>query len=600
MKKTPFPIKRLIFLLLSLAWLGCKKPGTEKPSPPVPPVDTTVTHPVPGKLPEKNISCNIQGQVLNENGQPFSGVTIDAGGATAVTDRYGFFRFDNILINQNGGMVRATKAGYFAGIKNLFYKEKTTNYLSIQLIPKHLAGTFNAGSGGTVGIKDAAIEFPANSLVIVSGNQSYTGDVNVYAAYSGVGDQDLLRQIPGNLFSVPSDNTVAALENYGLLAVELQTADGEPLQLAQGREATLRMPAPAGAPAALSFYSFDESTGFWNEEVKAVRSGEVYVGKVSHFSFWSPDVPFPVVDMEVTFEDQHHHPLVNQLVVIARSGVANFVAGYALTDSSGHVWGKVPANEQLLLAMYNGCLNSIFSKNIGPFSAAANLGVLQVGSNLSWITVSGKLIDCNTAPVSNGLAIVDIEGIVYRSAVDKNGNFSMDILNCSTGGLASISGMDITHAKQSNPVIITLNAPVINAGALYACSGMSNESFFSYSIDSTSYTYTMPGYVYGEYVSENTSITGTDDLVWYPNGGYFSIQGPSRPGSYPLFVFNHQFVRNAMILISTNTMVEITDYGEINQFITGHFSDTLLEVNSYDDTKIPHIVNCVFRVKRTK
>ncbi|TWV92741.1 hypothetical protein [Chitinophaga pinensis] len=77
--------------MLAVVWFGCKKPGTETPEPPLPPIDTTGTHPVPGKLPEKNVSCNIQGQILNENGNPVSGVTVNAAGATAVTDRYGFF-----------------------------------------------------------------------------------------------------------------------------------------------------------------------------------------------------------------------------------------------------------------------------------------------------------------------------------------------------------------------------------------------------------------------------------------------------------------------------------------------------------------------------
>lgn len=601
MKITSCYFKYLIFILVAIAWFSCKKTDTSVPVPPPPGGDTIVT-PVSGKLPEKNIQCSIEGQVYNENGQAFAGVAVTAGTETVTTDKYGFFRFENVTINQNGGMIRVTKAGYFTGIKNLFYKEGVTNYLSIRLVPRKLIGTFSAGTGGTVTIKEAAVIFPENSLVIMADKTAYSGTVNVYADYITASDNDLLQKIPGNLYSVPADNTVAALENYGLLAVALETESGQELQLAGGKEATIQMPAPANAPASLSFYSFDESSGFWNEEGKATKTGNVYVGKARHFSFWSPDVPFPVVDIEGTITDQNNHPLANHLVVITRSATNNFAAAYAITDSSGRISGKVPKNENLLLVTHDACRNAVFSKNIGPFNANTNLGILQAPGNLSWITISGNLIDCTTAPVPSGFAIVMVDDMVFRSPVDNKGHFSMDILNCSQTGIATVSGVDNINFKQSEPTVISLNTAQIDAGSIYACTSLSNESFVSYSVDNVWYTYTMPGYVEGTYYESpygsSTTITGYNDYVFNPWGATLVFNGGGSPGSYPLFVFNHQFLGPGMIMDSPGTMVQITGFGEVGQFISGYFSDTLID--RHQQVNIPHVVKCVFRVKRTR
>jgi hypothetical protein len=47
------------------------------------------------------------------------------------------------------------------------------------------------------------------------------------------------------------------------------------------------------------------------KEGSATKTGSNYVGKVSHFSFWNCDAPFPVVEFEASFVDQAGAPLQN-------------------------------------------------------------------------------------------------------------------------------------------------------------------------------------------------------------------------------------------------------------------------------------------------
>lgn len=86
------------------------------------------------------------------------------------------------------------------------------------------------------------------------------------------------------------------LESFGAMRVEITTPAGAPLQLAAGREATVRIPVAGRsrhAPATMPMFHLDEATGRWVEEGSArlVGSGAAahYEGAVRHFSVWNVD-----------------------------------------------------------------------------------------------------------------------------------------------------------------------------------------------------------------------------------------------------------------------------------------------------------------------
>ena len=55
----------------------------------------------------------LQGNIIDENGQPAAGVTIRVGSKTAMTNAKGYFRIMGATLDRNASHVTAEKPGYF-------------------------------------------------------------------------------------------------------------------------------------------------------------------------------------------------------------------------------------------------------------------------------------------------------------------------------------------------------------------------------------------------------------------------------------------------------------------------------------------------------
>src|SRR4029078_1969327 len=156
--------------------------------------------------------------------------------------------------------------------------------------------------------------------------------------------------------------------SFGMLAVELEGNSGEQLQIATGKTAKLRFTIPSSlrstAPATISLWSVDETTGLWKQEGSATKGTDYYEGDVSHFSFWNCDVSGQTVYLEMTITTSNE-PLSHVLVKLTRP---NGASSYGYTDSSGHVGGLVPKNETLTLEVMNTSKHDICTQTDGLFS----------------------------------------------------------------------------------------------------------------------------------------------------------------------------------------------------------------------------------------
>ncbi|HEX6849611.1 MAG TPA: hypothetical protein VF144_21640, partial [Chitinophagaceae bacterium] len=235
------------------------------------------------------ITANLQGNVLDENGQPAANVVIKAGTETTVTDNKGYFRINNAPLDKNASLVTAEKTGYFIACRT-FSATSGTNQVVIRLTKKDLSGTVNGASGGDVSLTNGTkISLPANGIVRASDNSNYTGTVNVYAAYIDPTAADISSRVPGSFMAIDKVGKRVFLSSYGMMAVELESSAGEKLQIKPGNTATLTSPIPssrqAAAPATIPLWYIDERTGLWMEEGTATKQGSVYAGTVKHFSF---------------------------------------------------------------------------------------------------------------------------------------------------------------------------------------------------------------------------------------------------------------------------------------------------------------------------
>jgi len=541
--------------------------------------------------------ANLQGNILDENGQPAENAVIKVGSQTTTTDSKGYFRINGAVLDKNATLVTAEKAGYFTAYR-CFSATSGTNQVVIKLTKRNLSGTLSGTNGGEINLSNGTkISLPANGIVKASDNGNYTGTVNVYASYIDPTAADILIRVPGSFMANDKDGKRVFLTSYGMMAVELQSTAGERLQIKSGSTATLTSPIPssvqASAPATIPLWYIDEKTGLWKEEGVATKQGNNYVGNVSHFSFWNCDINVPAITLSATLKTTTGKPLVNAWVVItsAKNGSAS-----AYTDSLGQVRGLVPAGTGLVLEVRDNCNTPIYSQNIGPFSENTDLGTITVSSSTpAVVTVQGKLTNCAGAAVTNGYAIIAIDNSVHYAKADASGNFSTNYILCNTNGASvQVLGVDEAAQQQGTAASSPVTVPTTDVGTVSAC-GNSSAQFLNYTLDGTSY-----------------SITSVDSLIAFTQsqGGsaitYFS-GNKAGTGDHLDFKFSHSsnvagtYPVSNLDVQSYNTLtlvqpfnVTITAFPQtIGDFYVGSFTGQFK-----DASNVTHNITSSFKVRR--
>lgn len=463
------------------------------------------------------IIATLQGNILDEGGQPAPGVQITVGSKISITNATGYFRIINAALDKNASLIIAEKQGYFKGYRT-FNATSGVNQIVIKLMKKTLTGSVDATSGGDIALSNGSkISLPAHGIIKGSNGLPYSGSVNVYARYIDPTASDINQIIPGSFMANDKNNKRVSLVSFGMLAIELESASGEKLQIAKDNTAKLTMSIPSSvqssAPSTISLWYVDEKTGLWTEEGSAIKSGNNYIGEVKHFTFWNCDYSRPAIILSMNIQNSKGLPLIYTSVKVV-DDTSGYAYGY--TDSLGEVSGLVPANVGLVLQVLDECGSVIYSQNIGPFTQNTNLGAIKVGnSTASIVKVEGTLFDCNNAPVSHGYAIISFDNIIRYANVNSNGYFSSTFVSCS--GITStcdILGVDSSTQQQGSVVSATIISPVTSVGNISAC-GTSAVEFIDYNIDGTGYNFSVPGDSIGAF----TNNRPTPLFTTYVSGG---------------------------------------------------------------------------------
>ena len=564
-----------------------------------------------GPLPDlvSKIPASVSGFVTDENNAVVSGATVQFGTSTTTTDRYGYFSFRNVQAVKNAAVVTVIKSGYFKGIKTYIAEANTSAFFRIKLIPKNTAGSFTASTGGTVSLPNGTqVQFPANAIVNAATNVAYTGTVNVSAQWINPTATDLSQIMPGDLRGLDEAGYLKILTTYGMMAVELTGTSGEMLQIATGSKATLTFPLPAvlnaSAPTNIPLWYFDETLGLWKQEGSAVKTGNSYVGEVSHFSYWNCDVPNNYVQFNCTVLDTAGNPVQHAFVKVSVVG-SPYRSGFGYTDSAGYTGGAVPNNAQLLLEVYPdfNCGTPAYSQNFSTTNVNVSLGNIVVNTTSYAANVTGTVTDCSNNPVTNGFVIVNVNQRYYRYAISNNGTFDFSMLMCSNASNATIIAEDLAGGQQSNPLSYTINTGNNAVPNLQAC-GTSISQFINYSINGTSYSLTAPADSF--IVFSNPQVTPTRIEI---NGNMFNTApGGSRYVAFDITdagiaVGSTQSLINFYTtdimdstIITSPINVNITEYGSVGQFIAGNFTGILN--GSGPPPSATYNITCNFRVRR--
>lgn len=476
LKQTLYRVSFLVTAILLLLSTSCKRSDIAPlpdPIAPVVPVDDQI-----------QVIASVAGIVLDESNMPVPGALVTSGTAIVNTNTLGMFKFDNISLSKNNGSVTVTKVGYFKGVRSFKTTAGKSHQVKIQLMQKVLSGTINASTGGNINSNGGAtITFPANAFVTSTG-ASFSGTVNVCSRWIDPTAANLPFIVPGDLRGIGTNGAENILETYGMVGAELEDVSGNVLKIAVDKKAIINFPIPAGllstAPAEIVLWHFDDVSVRWKENGKAIKSGNNYTAQVDKFSFWNCDVASTFIMLDYTLINAFTNtPLVATSTRIKIISIGNF--GYGITNNEGFVSGLVPGNELLALEVLSTCGTVIYSQNIGPFSVNKSLGNINVNLPSSqYINFSGTLLNCNSAPVSNGyISFYGSGGNSIFANTNAAGGFSFSIPNCGNNNI-TYSYTCFDNSTSTGTALFTGSASngMVNLGNITVCPVVSTADIY--------------------------------------------------------------------------------------------------------------------------
>lgn len=599
-----FPNLVLILLLSLFMATSCQK--DDGPSGSNDPQET-----IPDTFSEyfgNQISRDFLGTVIDKNHNPIEGATITIGSSTATTDSNGVFMINGATVNQRFGYIKAEKAGYIHASRSVV-PSNGTNKVTIMMLEATVVGSVTSGSSGTVTDNDgSSVSFDGN--FIKEDGTAYSGSVDVIMHHLDPADADMPLQMPGMLYAENENGAERMLQTLGMLAVELRGSGGEDLNLAEGSTSEIKIPVDASlmsiAPATIPLWYFDETTGYWKEEGQATLQGNMYVGTVSHFSFWNCDIPAEAITLCVTTTDEDNVPLANMSVSITS---ATFGTTYGYTNENGEVCGYVPSNESLVLNVYsyNFCDDaSLYTETIGPFNSDSSITVV-VPDNPDVIqeTVVGTFNTCNGQPVSDGYVQLSYGNQTFIDAVT-NGDFEINLLRCTESNTFGIEASDYVNLQVTDSISYTFTTPLTNIGTISACNAVTE--FIEYTIDDGESVFIFENISANFYIESPNYPGPTIDIFASSNNQnncYYMfgvLNNPDYLGTYDSFAFDGSVSDDTGFFIgeclnvapeNNNITYNLTALGDVGEYIDVNFS------GSYEDYQgNPHTITGVVHVLR--
>jgi hypothetical protein len=332
----------------------------------------------------------IIGIVKDETGLPLAGAAVTNGSNSSTTNNNGFFEIKGLTISDGRCAVSVKKEGFFAGAKGCLSEGKQD--LSFEFILQKLENpiNFNAVSGTTATMPNGGeVSIPANGLKDASGN-TYTGNATIYAEVLNPNDPNFSNMVAGDdLQATTTTGAAASLYSYGIMRVELRSNSGQELNLAAGKTSTIKVPIDpadlATSPATIPLWYLDETTGIWKEEGVATKTGNEYVGTVTHFTDWNCDVPGPNATITGLLLDCNNLPLRNTSIKVGQTNIT--------TDNNGNFTRRVPSGIAFTVES-NNFLN-FPPANVPSLTAGQTYNVGTLVSTVCPAFIEVNLTDCN-------------------------------------------------------------------------------------------------------------------------------------------------------------------------------------------------------------
>jgi hypothetical protein len=438
---------------------SCKK--SKKEADPEPPVVTAAEY-------------KIVGIVKDEAGLPIASANVTNGSNSVTTNNNGFFEIKGIATADGRCAVAAKKDGFFAGAKGCLSDGKQD--LSFEFVLQKLENpiNFTAASGTTATMPNGGeVSIPANGLKDANGNV-FSGNATLYAEVLNPNDPNFSNMVAGDdLQATTTSGAAASLFSYGIMRVELRGNAGQELNLAAGKTSTIKVPIDpadlATAPATIPLWYLDESTGIWKEEGVATKTGNEYVGTVTHFTDWNCDKPGPNATITGLLLDCNNLPLKNTSVKVGQTTIR--------TDNNGNFSRRVPSGIAFTVES-NNYLN-FPTANIPALTVGQTYNVGTLVSTVCPAFIEVNLNDCNGQPFT-GTAL-----ILYDNTIAGNGTLiwtptdkKIAVKPNATYDLTLFSGFNFTTTS-----VVSGNSGTTVSATLSACGAGQSVSTANFTLN---------------------------------------------------------------------------------------------------------------------
>ena len=471
-------------LTLLICVCSCKKHDqipVNPPPPPEPDVITVENNRLSAAVTSQTITAFISGTIMDEDGKNLAGVSVTAGSTTITTNDKGLFQFpSSVTVNKDYAVITATLNGYFNATRTFTPNAsgKANHYFEIKLMKPSAEKTIAATGGNVVLDNKVDITFP-DAAVVTSGGAAYNGQYKVVARYIDPTSSNFLETMPGMLAGLNDQNHLQALQSFGMAIVELKDASGNALQIAPGKKATLKLPAPANGPATIPLWHFNEKYGLWIQAGAATKTGDSYTAEVNHFSTWNLDLEFTNFKLDLQFKDQLGNALTGLHVQAYMDGLNKIKSFY--TDNEGKATLiNCPSSKPLIIKTLFQCDTA--TKTLDPVTADRSETVtVSFGPAVKSYTITGKISGCDNAALGNQPFTIAIQGdgasLGLPGVTDAQGNYTVTGMICNNSNTITAQAIAFVNNeyKYSPAVSIALASSTYNAQICDTSTGVADN-----------------------------------------------------------------------------------------------------------------------------
>ena len=281
--------------------------------------NSTNTDNTSNQIYQTTITSSVLVSVKDVDGNLVTDAEVIIGDNSAYTEN-GYVSFNNIIENEDFVGVKVSKNGYVTAVKNFTPSTTKANTVAVTLFEGEI-GTFSSSTGGTLTFNDnVQLDFPANSISTESG-ANFTGTAKVNLQYHHPDQDTYLASMPGALVGLDNNGNYSALATEGMLSVDLSDNSGNPLQIKEGYNVSVQLPADADSPNSILLWHLNENTGIWEETGTATKIGSYYEFEVSHFSSYNLDYTIDSIDEISITVTSGYDTLANQLLEVYVDGI---------------------------------------------------------------------------------------------------------------------------------------------------------------------------------------------------------------------------------------------------------------------------------------